>query len=83
MDNKLMQVSLDALDNILKVGEEAKTMTGGENQFAIFVEEAGGMDKIHALQAHDNVDLYKKAFHIIDKYFNDEEEDTELAPVRF
>jgi hypothetical protein len=42
-DNKIIQVALDGLENILKVGESEKVE--GINQFAIFIEEAGGMEK--------------------------------------
>ncbi|KAI9592031.1 armadillo-type protein [Syncephalis fuscata] len=81
MDNKIIQVALDGLENILKVGEQEKPVTNGINQFALFVEDAGGMEKINALQIHDNVDIYKKAYQIIDKYFSEEdEEDATLAP---
>ncbi|RKO85499.1 armadillo-type protein [Blyttiomyces helicus] len=74
-DNRIIQVALDGLENILKVGESDKPARG-MNEMAIFIEEAGGMDKIYTLQHHDNQDIYKKAYHIIDKYFSDEEEDT-------
>jgi importin subunit alpha-1 len=81
MDNKIIQVALDGLENILKVGEQRRAQTGGINQYALYIEEAGGMDRINNLQVHDNVDIYKKAYHIIDKYFSEEdEEDTGLAP---
>lgn len=63
------------------MGEEDKLHSGtGVNQFAVFIEEAGGMEKIHDLQIHDNTEIYKKAYAIIDKYFGDEVEETELAP---
>ncbi|CAJ0766032.1 22279_t:CDS:1, partial [Entrophospora sp. SA101] len=72
-------VALDGLENILKVGDLEKV--DSLNQFAVYVEEAGGMEKIHNLQTHDNIDIYKKAYHIIDKYFaEDDEEDSNLAP---
>ena len=76
MDNKIIQVALDGLDNILKVGELDRQAggPGAVNQYALFVEEAGGMVTIHNLQSHDNLDIYKKAFNIMDKYFPDEEE---------
>jgi importin subunit alpha-6/7 len=76
MDNKIIQVALDGLDNILKVGESDKQAAGpgAINKYAQFVEEAGGMVTIHNLQQHDNIDIYKKAFNIMDKYFPDEEE---------
>lgn len=76
MDNKIIQVALDGLDNILKVGELDKQAAGpgAVNQYAVYVEEAGGMVTIHNLQQHDNLEIYKKAFNIMDKYFPDEEE---------
>ena len=83
MDNKIIQVALDGLENILKVGEMDKEQSPENlNQYALFIEEAGGMEKIHNLQMHDNIEIYKKAYAIIDKYFADEEEDenTDMAP---
>jgi importin subunit alpha-1 len=76
MDNKIIQVALDGLDNILKVGEMDRQANGpgAVNQYAVFVEEAGGMVTIHNLQQHDNLEIYKKAFNIMDKYFPDDEE---------
>ena len=82
MDTKIIQVALDGLDNILKVGEMDRVAggPGTTNQFAQFVEEAGGMLTIHNLQQHDNLEVYKKAFNIMDKYFPDEDEvDTNIS----
>ncbi|KAJ2843959.1 Importin subunit alpha-1 [Coemansia brasiliensis] len=85
MDNKITQVALDGLENILKVGEADKDMgTAQMNQYALYIEEAGGMEKIHNLQLHDNIEIYNKAYNIIDKYFADDgedEENNELMPV--
>ncbi|KAM0747304.1 ARM repeat-containing protein [Meredithblackwellia eburnea MCA 4105] len=79
-DNKIIQVALDGLENILKVGEADKEQTGGVNQYALFVEEAGGMLSIHDLQHHDNLEIYKKCFHLMDTYFpEDDGEDTGIA----
>ncbi|KAG1784535.1 armadillo-type protein [Suillus plorans] len=67
---------LDGLDNILKVGEMDKQAGGPRsvNQYALYVEEVGGMITIHNLQSHDNLEIYKNVFNIMDKYFPDEEE---------
>ena len=83
MDNKIIQVALDGLDNILKIGEMDKQTAGpgAVNQYAQYVEEAGGMITIHNLQQHDNLEIYKKAFNIMDKYFPDEEDvDAAIGP---
>ncbi|EGC43884.1 importin alpha subunit [Histoplasma capsulatum var. duboisii H88] len=87
-DNKIIQVALDGLENILKVGEmdkEAAQM--GEpsvNRYALFIEEAGGMEKIHDCQNNANEEIYMKAYNIIERYFSDEDETgadiDELAP---
>lgn len=83
-DNKIIQVALDGLENILKVGEMDKAAQGGLNRYALFIEEAGGMEKIHDCQNNANEDIYMKAYNIIEKYFSDEEEAggdiEELAP---
>ncbi|PKI85814.1 Importin alpha subunit (Karyopherin alpha subunit) (Serine-rich RNA polymerase I suppressor protein) [Malassezia vespertilionis] len=75
MDNKIIQVALDGLENILKIGEQDKEAMGPghTNQYALYIEEAGGMVTIHALQNHENFDIYKKCFYIMDKYFPDDD----------
>ncbi|KAH9276250.1 hypothetical protein BASA83_001526 [Batrachochytrium salamandrivorans] len=80
-DNKIIQVALDGIDNILKVGEMDEQEHHGVNQMAVFIEEAGGMEKIHELQMHENTEIYRKAYSIIDKYFNEEnDESAAIAP---
>jgi len=69
MDNKIIQVSLDALDNILKVGEmDRQSSTAGQNDYAYLIEECGGMEKIHNAQQNANTEIYKKAYNIIESY---------------
>ncbi|BFZ55369.1 Importin subunit alpha-1 [Savitreella phatthalungensis] len=75
LDNKIIQVSLDGLENILKIGEMEKHENGGVNRFALYVEEAGGMEKIHACQNNQNTEIYRKAYSVIEKYFGDDEDD--------
>jgi hypothetical protein len=53
----------------------------GSNPFAQLVEDADGLDKIEALQEHQNEDLYEKAVSILETYFECEEgDDQNLAP---
>ncbi len=56
-NNKLIQVALDAIDNILKIGEQDRLATGAGavNQYAIEVEDAGGMATIQKLKTRDNM----------------------------
>lgn len=39
-----------------------------------------GLDKIEFLQSHENLEIYQKAFDLIEHYFGVEEEDASLAP---
>ncbi|KAI8147123.1 ARM repeat-containing protein [Fennellomyces sp. T-0311] len=80
MDNKIIQVALDGLENILKVGEiERANDPEGINRYALFIEECGGMEIIHQMQVHENTNIYKKAYGIIDRYFGDEDAVDEMA----
>ena len=84
-DNKIIQVALDGLENILRVGEmDREAAQTGEtriNRYALFIEEAGGMVKIHDCQNNANEDIYLKAYNIIEKYFSDEEEAGDIDEV--
>ena len=41
-------------------------------QVCLLVKEYDGLDKIEALQQHENKDIYQLSLNIIDKYFSDE-----------
>jgi len=74
-DAQVIQVVLDGLNNILKMaGDDVEVICN-------MIEECGGLDKIEALQNHENEDIYKLAYEIIDHYFSgDLLEDQSLAP---
>ncbi|XP_029330853.1 importin subunit alpha-3 isoform X2 [Mus caroli] len=75
-DAQVVQVVLDGLSNILKMAEDqAETI-------ANLIEECGGLEKIEQLQNHENEDIYKLAYEIIDQFFSsdDIDEDPSLVP---
>ncbi|GFY62092.1 importin subunit alpha-4 [Trichonephila inaurata madagascariensis] len=76
-DPKTLQVVLDSIANILS----AAAKVGATESVCCFIEQWGGLDKIENLQHHENSDVYKIAFAIIDTYFSGEDgEDAEIAP---
>lgn len=80
MDIKIVQVALNGLENILKLGDQDAKATNGTNKYAMMVEACYGLDKIEFLQSHENMEIYQKAFDIIEHYFGTEEEDARVAP---
>jgi hypothetical protein len=73
------QVALNGLENILRLGEQEVKTTGAANPYAVIIEEVFGLDKIEFLQSHENMEIYQKAFDIIERYFGTEEEDKEVS----
>ncbi|KAI4457755.1 importin alpha [Holotrichia oblita] len=80
MDIKIVQVALNGLENILRLGDQDAKLNSGTNRYAVLVEECYGLDKIEFLQSHENMEIYQKAFDIIEHYFGTEEEDARVAP---
>lgn len=76
-DPKLIKVLLDGLCNILLVAEKV----GQLEQARIYIEEIEGLTKIEKLQDNENEEVYKLAFHMVEKFFSDEDGDQdELQP---
>ena len=74
-DSKIVLVALDALSAIMKVG------TKHGSNYAVLVDEAGGVEMIENLQEHENEKVYLKAVDILEEFFHGEEqEDENLAP---
>uniref|UniRef100_A0A8C2F0H4 Importin subunit alpha n=1 Tax=Cyprinus carpio TaxID=7962 RepID=A0A8C2F0H4_CYPCA len=80
MDSKIVQVALNGLENILRLGELEAKRGGGINPYCALIEEAYGLDKLEFLQGHENQEIYQKAFDLIERYFSTEDEDPALAP---
>jgi importin subunit alpha-1 len=79
-DHKIVNVALEGLENILKVGENDTKQTGQPNVMAQLIHEANGLEKIENLQQHETESIYEKAVKILETYFGAEEEDDQVAP---
>lgn len=80
VDTKIVEVALNGLDNILKLGQQDARTHGTPNMYALRIEECGGLDKIEFLQGHQNEKVYKKAFQIIENYFSQEDDEGAIMP---
>ena len=69
-DPKLVKVLLDGLCNILLTAEKV----GQLEQARIYIEEIDGLTKIEKLQENENEDVYKLAYHMVEKFFSDEDD---------
>jgi len=78
-DVKILEVALDAIENILVVGSK---MEKGEvyNPYVSVIEEAEGIDRLEELQTHENVAIYDRAVKMLEAYFGAEEENENLTP---
>uniref|UniRef100_A0A0M3IBT4 IBB domain-containing protein n=1 Tax=Ascaris lumbricoides TaxID=6252 RepID=A0A0M3IBT4_ASCLU len=75
MEPKIVSVVLNALDSILRHGENIRSKSKtGINPYCALVEEARGLEKLEFLQQSPNLEIYVKAFDIIENYFAADEE---------
>lgn len=49
MDSKIVQVALNGLENILRLGETEAKMNNGSNPFAVMIEECYGRPDLKCL----------------------------------
>ncbi|XP_027628291.1 importin subunit alpha-8 [Tupaia chinensis] len=77
-DVKIVLIILDVISYILQVSEK---LSEKEN-LCLLIEELGGIDKIEALQLHENRQIGQLALTIIEKHFGEEENDDIILPVQ-
>ena len=76
-DNKMTQVSLEALENILKIGEKEKRNRGLHvNPYVESMETVGILDTLDDLQEHQDTAIYERAVKLLEQYFGTEGEVT-------
>jgi len=76
-DTKVLMVALEGLDGILKAGKRSSSNT---SVYSDLVEECGGLDKLEALQRHDNEEIYKKSIAVLKAYFESEDDNSPAGP---
>jgi len=76
---RVVLVALEALDNLLRVGDRDSRETG-VNEYASEIEKLRGIDRIEALNYHPNQEIYEKAVNILETYFAAEEDDQNVMP---
>eukprot|EP01080_Neovahlkampfia_damariscottae_P003901 gene3901-7114_t len=81
-DTKVINVALEAIDNILQAGEK-DAEDNGENKYLEMIEEAGGIEKIEELQQHEDQEIYEKVMRILENYFGVEQDDLSMNQNEF
>ncbi|XP_032738145.1 importin subunit alpha-8-like [Lontra canadensis] len=75
-DTKIVKIILDVLSFILQAAEQ---LSEKEN-LCLLIEEMGGIDKIEALQLHENPQVALMALNIIENHFSEGEESGIILP---
>merc|ERR1712137_301249 len=78
-DVRVVAVSLEGLENILKNGERLKPHNNHINPYAEVIEKCNGLGRIESLVNHPSVPIYEKVRGLVNQYFNNEE-DHSVAP---
>ncbi|KAI9590476.1 importin subunit alpha-like [Glossina fuscipes] len=60
---------------------DVQNAVGDTERLCVMIEETGGLDKLENLQRHENEEIYKKAYFLLDTYFSENEKaEVKLIP---
>ena len=66
MNSTVLTELFQGLESIMKYGERSDTL----EEITKIIGDCGGVEKIKTLQQHKNEDVYQKAIHILETYWN-------------
>jgi len=78
-DQATVSICLDGLENILKLGADAKRF-GPVNPFVTMIEECNGTALLHSLVSHQNPGIYEKVSSVLDYFEDDAEIEEDIQP---
>lgn len=70
VDARTVKVILTGLANVFQMAQKHNVLDAVCTEF----ENTGGLDKLENLQSHQNEEIYKRAYYLIDMYFSDNED---------
>lgn len=68
-DSRTVKVVLSGLTNLFQLAEKL----GNAENFAMMIESLGSLDRLESLQHHENEEIYKLAYQLVDTYFLEED----------
>ncbi|XP_078447697.1 importin subunit alpha-like isoform X2 [Wolffia australiana] len=80
LDSEVVAVCLEALENMLKVGEAEKELgneDGAVNVYAQEVDDCDGLAKIEDLQLHPHPAISHAAIRMLERYWEEDEDDND------
>ncbi|CAI2363828.1 unnamed protein product [Moneuplotes crassus] len=78
VDTKIAVILLEGIIKCLEAGKRGFINENGENEFALIVDNCGGLSTIESLQIHQNQYVYELCCKILDGYFIEDEDNSSV-----